>query len=144
MNEEKKPKQVVFINLPVPGKPLMKGRIFVAQTRAVVTDGQQLKGEEVVVLTPDGFGIVEWRDDEENHEQKLEAMNKHMAKKNKGVSKLVIGPFGSRKEALKEMDKQRVKAPAEEIASLKSDNESKDNELAELREKLAAAQKSSK
>ena len=138
--EAKSPKPVVFILLPQVNRPLFKGRVFVSQTHAVVESGQQIKGEAVDFLTPDGFGIYQWRDDDPGHGQRMNAMKAFMAKKNKSA-KFIIGPFECREKALKEMDKQRDKAPAEENAILKGESVEKDAEIARLKAKIAETQK---
>ena len=138
----KEPKPVVFILLPQPGKALFKGSVFAWQEHAVVENGQQIKAEQTGVLSPDGFGIYQWMDNDPHHKENLFAMKGFMERKNKG-KKFIAGPFDCRQKALEQMDKLREKAPEEENTILKAQAADKDKEIAELKEKIAKATKSS-
>ena len=140
----KGPKDVIYILVPKLNKPVFKGGIMVSQDHAVIENGQTIKSESTDRLDPDGFGIYSWRDDHENHERRVRAMEAFMAKKNIGDDKFIIGPFESREKACKEMHKVRPKSDAEQLATIKAESAEKDAEIEALKAQIQAAKSAGK
>lgn len=143
----KKSDKVYFVLVPKVGAPVPNVEIIASQRVAKIENGVQVEPPKTDILRPNGQGLFMLDVNHPEYKTRKTALEKYMAVKNlKGKSPVMVGPFSEAKDAFTEMDRVRPKTDAENAArekaraeKLEADNKAKDDELAELKAKLAEA-----
>jgi hypothetical protein len=141
-----------YILVPKVGAQVPNIQIIAYQEVAKIENGVQVAPAVSKVLAPNGQGLFILNVEAPDHERCIKALEIFKKKRNKdGLPPVIIGPFDKQAKAFEEMHKARPKSDAEraneasaKAAQLEAENKAKDDQLAELREKLAKATGSGK
>ena len=156
MAEKEKVKEeagfVYFVEVPSPGQKAQRNTLITVQKNAVFVNGVQTEPAYTDMIGANGQGLITLDKSSPYHAARMTALQTKQKKVNNGgVCPRLIGPFDTQEEAFKEMHRVRPKTDAERASMLSIENKertdalkAKDEEIANLRKQIEAAQKAQK
>ena len=133
---------IYFLLVPRVNQKVPNHDVLVSQDREKIEEGVQTQGASTDVMSHDSTGLFTTPKNHPNIKRRLAAMEVFKKNNNhEGQIPVVIGPFETQSDAFDKMHELREKTPEEVAGAATERSEELEAENAELKAKLAAAQK---